>query len=58
VLLKDKEIYALLIISYMDQCDNNREMAIDLIKSDIKNFEDLESYELCDRLLKTLKYFE
>jgi hypothetical protein len=56
--IRDEEVYALLIVTYMDQCDNNRAMAIDLIKSDIKNNEELEHYEVCATLLKTLKYFE
>lgn len=57
-LIRDEEIYALLIVTYMDQCDNNREMARDLIRSDIKSYEEAENYEICARLLKTLKYFE
>jgi hypothetical protein len=54
----DEDIYALLIVSYMAQCDNNPDMVIDVIKADIKNFEELENYEICARLLKTLQYFE
>jgi hypothetical protein len=54
----DEEIYALLIVSYMGQCDNNPDMVIDVIKADIKNFEEQENYEICARLLKTLQYFE
>ena len=57
-LITEEEIYALLIVTYMDQCNNNRAMVRDLIRSDIKSYEEAENYETCARLLKTLKYFE
>jgi hypothetical protein len=56
--VRDEDVYALLIMSYMNQCDNNIAMVIDVIKSDIKNFEEEENYELCNQLLKILQYFE